>query len=51
MAEPHSTVHPAGHPAMDYEEHENTYRLFVTGAKWGMGFVALVLVLMAYFLL
>ncbi len=34
----------------DYREHEKTYRLFLNLAKWGVGIVALVLILMAYFL-
>ena len=27
--------HGAGHPAMDYAEHERTYKLFTGMAKWG----------------
>ena len=30
--------HSAGHPAMDYAEHEKTYNLFITLTKWGLGF-------------
>ncbi|MCP8939803.1 aa3-type cytochrome c oxidase subunit IV [Alsobacter sp. SYSU M60028] len=40
-----------GHPAMDYAEHERTYRAFVSFAKWGTGAVIVVLILMAIFLL
>jgi len=39
-----------GHPAMDYPEHERTYRGFMAFTKYSIiGLVAL-LVLMAYFL-
>jgi hypothetical protein len=27
--------HGAGHPAMDYAEHERTYEMFIGMAKWG----------------
>ena len=27
--------HGAGHPAMDYAEHERTYKMFIGMAKWG----------------
>jgi len=36
---------------MDYQEHERSYRLFITLTQWGAGIVALVLILMALFLL
>jgi len=36
---------------MDYQEHERTYQLFITLTQWGAGIVALVLILMAIFLL
>ncbi|MCL4712711.1 MAG: aa3-type cytochrome c oxidase subunit IV [Pseudorhodoplanes sp.] len=34
----------------DYLEHEHTYRLFLQLAKWGVIITAVVLALMAYFL-
>jgi hypothetical protein len=34
----------------DYVEHEQTYRMFIKLARWGVGIAALVLILMAYFL-
>ncbi len=34
----------------DYAEHERTYRLFVGLCKWGTIITAVVLILMAYFL-
>ncbi len=48
MAENHAQ--PADHPAMDYAEHEKTYRMFIRAAKWTVGGVALLLALMAFFL-
>jgi len=36
---------------MDYQEHERTYKLFITLTQWGAATVALVLILMAIFLL
>jgi len=36
---------------MEYQEHERTYNLFITLFQWGAGIVALVLILMAIFLL
>ncbi len=36
---------------MDYQEHERTYKLFITLTQWGAAIVALVLILMAIFLL
>jgi len=35
---------------MDYQEHERTYKLFITLTQWGAGIVVLVLILMALFL-
>lgn len=35
---------------MDYPEHERTYRAFTFGAKWGAVAVAIVVILMAFFL-
>jgi len=40
-----------GNPAMDYHEHTRTYAAFVKGAKWLVGFIVLILVLMAITLL
>jgi hypothetical protein len=40
-----------GHPAMDYAEHERTYRAFTTFTKWGTIGVVAILILMAIFLL
>jgi hypothetical protein len=37
-------------PGMDYAEHERTYRMFLTLLKWAAGLVAVILILMAYFL-
>jgi hypothetical protein len=53
MAQPGSQTHghsSAGHPAMDYAEHERTYHGFLVLTKWGSISVALILVLMAIFL-
>ncbi len=36
---------------MDYQEHEKSYRLFITLTQWGAAAVAVVLILMAIFLL
>ena len=35
---------------MDYPEHERTYRAFTTGAKYVSAAVAVVVILMAFFL-
>lgn len=43
--------HGAGHPAMDYAEHERTYKLFIGMAKWGTILSVAVLVFMAVTLL
>lgn len=53
MAQPGSQTHGngSGHPAMDYVEHERTYNGFLVLTKWGTISVALILVLMAIFLL
>ena len=34
----------------DYAEHERTYQLFLTLLKWGAIHIAVILILMAYFL-
>lgn len=39
-----------GHPAMDYRAHTDTYRGFVNLAFWGSIVVAIILALMATFL-
>ncbi len=36
---------------MDDQEHEKTYRLFINLTQWGAATVAIVLILMAIFLL
>ena len=48
MAENHAQS--ANHPAMDYAEHEKTYRMFIRAIKWTVAGVALLLALMAAFL-
>jgi Bacterial aa3 type cytochrome c oxidase subunit IV len=37
----------AGHPAMDYEEHEKTCRMFLRFTKYSLAAVAALLVLLA----
>lgn len=49
MAE-HGTVEYATADGNDYAEHEGTYRLFVKLVKWHIIGIAIVLLLMAYFL-
>ncbi len=44
-------VSQAGHPDMDYPEHEKTFALFVFLTKWTIIGCAILLILMAYFLL
>lgn len=39
-----------GHPAMDYRAHLSTYRSFVNTAIWGCIILAIILALMAAFL-
>ncbi len=41
----------AGHPDMDYEEHVRTYKGFIRGTIITSAVVAIILVLMALFLL
>jgi hypothetical protein len=48
MAENHAQ--PANHPAMDYAEHEKTYRLFIRAIKWTVAAVVVLLALLAAFL-
>lgn len=38
------------HNAMDYPEHERTYAMFLAMAKWGTIHIAVILILMAIFL-
>ncbi|HYP56901.1 MAG TPA: aa3-type cytochrome c oxidase subunit IV [Beijerinckia sp.] len=45
MAEEHVY---AGHPAMDYAEHEKTYRMFIGMVKYGSVAAVLALILLAY---
>lgn len=49
MADNHG--HGGGHPAMDYAEHERTYKLFISLAKWGTIFCVALLIFMAVTLL
>jgi Bacterial aa3 type cytochrome c oxidase subunit IV len=48
MTEDHAQA--AGHPAMDYAEHEKTYRLFLQCIKYTIAGVVLLLVMLAFFL-
>ena len=41
----------AGHPAMDYAEHEATYQLFTKLTKWGIIFCVCLMIFMAVTLL
>ena len=43
--------HSAGHPDMDYAEHDKTYHMFINLAKYGTIFCVLLLVFMAVTLL
>ena len=40
----------AGHPAMDYAEHEKTYRMFVKVTQYTVAGMAVFLALLAFFL-
>lgn len=40
----------AGHPAMDYAEHEKTYRMFLQLIKYTVAGVVVLLALLAFFL-
>jgi hypothetical protein len=40
----------AGHPAMDYDEHEKTYRMFIQLVKYTVAGVVVLLALLAFFL-
>jgi hypothetical protein len=48
MAEDHGK---AGHPAMDYAEHDKTYELFIAMTKWGTILSVAIVVFMAVSLL
>ena len=48
MAEKHAS---AGHPDMDYPEHERTYSMFITLTKWTTIGAVAILVLMALILI
>jgi len=49
MAE-HREVEYATATGNDYEDHERTYRRFLTMTKWSVYSVIVILILMAYFL-
>ncbi len=51
MADSHATHDSAGHPAMDYAEHEKTYAAFLVMAKWTTIFVVGIMIFMAVTLL
>jgi hypothetical protein len=40
----------SGHPAMDYDEHEKTYRMFLKLIKYTIAGVVALLALLAFFL-
>ena len=46
----HGDVEYALAESNDYAEHEGTYQMFLTLTKWIVGFLVILLVLMAYFL-
>ncbi len=46
----HETTEYSTAEGNDYAEHERTYELFLTLTKWGVIFVVIILILMAYFL-
>ena len=46
----HDTIEYATAEGNDYAEHERTYHLFLALAKWGVISIAILLLLMAYFL-
>ncbi|HET9902232.1 MAG TPA: aa3-type cytochrome c oxidase subunit IV [Xanthobacteraceae bacterium] len=47
----HGQVEYAIAEGNDYAEHERTYRFFIGLVKWGIYSLAVLLILMAYFLL
>ena len=46
----HAEIEYATAPGNDYAEHENTYRMIIKLSKWMLGFLIVLLALMAYFL-
>ena len=46
----HGEVEYATADGNDYVEHEGTYEAFITLTKWMIGFLVILLSLMAYFL-
>jgi hypothetical protein len=46
----HGEVEYATADGNDYAEHENTYEMFLTLTKWMIGFLVILLLGMAYFL-
>jgi hypothetical protein len=44
-------AHPGWGVEMGASEHIHTYEAFITGTKWGIGFLVVLLSCMAYFLL
>jgi hypothetical protein len=46
----HAEVEYATADGNDYAEHERTYEMFVALTKWGIIFLVILLILMAYFL-
>jgi hypothetical protein len=51
MAEHHGTMEIGRAAGNDYAEHERTYRFFLALTKYGVSVVAIILILMAIFLL
>jgi hypothetical protein len=46
----HAEVEYATADGNDYAEHERTYEMFIALTKWGVIFLVILLILMAYFL-
>jgi hypothetical protein len=46
----HGEVEYATADGNDYAEHEATYNFFISLTKWIIGFLVILLILMAYFL-
>ena len=46
----HGTTEYSTAEGNDYAEHERTYEMFLTMTKWGIISIAIILILMAYFL-
>ena len=47
----HAMPAEAGHPDMDYPEHERTYVRFLTLMKWGVLHIVVILILLAWLFL